>query len=879
MALTPMMQQYLQIKEKNKDCILFFRLGDFYEMFFEDAQIASRELELVLTGRDCGLEERAPMCGIPYHAANNYISRLVAKGYKIAICEQLEDPALAKGIVKRDITKIITPGTFTDSAFLEHNKNNYILSIFLDQITDICGLCFSDLSTGEFYATSFNMDYSLIIDEIYKFSPREMLVDTTLDLSPLNDIINKLDITVTTKDSNYFTDGAYKNLSHQFPALDINNYDKATVYSANSLLNYIFETQKISLSNINTIDYYEVLDYMNMDINSRRNLELTENIRDKSKKDSLLWILDKTNTAMGSRMLRKWIEQPLINEEAINQRLDAVETIKEDYNMLSELKDKLKNVYDMERICGKVSSQSVNAKEMLSLKHSIKNIPEIKQMLAVITNPLLNLMEKNMDTLEDIYELLDRAIADNPPLTIKEGNIIKEGYDSEIDTLRKAKAHGKEWIAALENQEREVTGIKSLKVGYNKVFGYYIEISKANYASIPDGRYIRKQTLSNAERFVTQELKEMEEKILGAEEKLYTLEYSVFINIRNIVEQNIDRLKKTARLISQLDCLVSLAEVALQNNYNKPIIKKDGCIRIVEGRHPVIEKVIKEGTFISNDSYLDNEDNQMLLITGPNMAGKSTYMRQIALITLMAQIGSFVPAKSAEVSICDRIFTRIGASDDLSSGKSTFMVEMSEVANILAHATKDSLVLLDEVGRGTSTYDGLSIAWSVIEYICNKLRSKTLFATHYHELTHLEDKIKGVKNYCVSVKEIGNEIVFLRKIIPGGADQSYGIEVAKLAGLPEMVIQRSKEILADLESKNKVETAHIKEAAVTMSSDVHSKPEIPQKVPKKESQQLNFMDLQKDIFIEEISSIDILNITPMEAFNKLYEIVKKSKSI
>ncbi|WP_139904595.1 DNA mismatch repair protein MutS [Clostridium thermarum] len=879
MALTPMMQQYLQIKEKNKDCILFFRLGDFYEMFFEDAQIASRELELVLTGRDCGLEERAPMCGIPYHAANNYISRLVAKGYKIAICEQLEDPALAKGIVKRDITKIITPGTFTDSAFLEDNKNNYILSIFLDQVTDICGLCFSDLSTGEFYATSFNMVYSLIIDEIYKFSPREMLVETTLDLSPLNDIIDKLDITVTTKDSSYFTEGAYKNLSHQFPALDINNYDKATVYSANSLLNYIFETQKISLSNINTIDYYEVLDYMNMDINSRRNLELTENIRDKSKKDSLLWILDKTNTAMGSRMLRKWIELPLINEEAINQRLDAVETIKEDYSMLSELKDKLKNVYDMERICGKVSSQSVNAKEMLSLKHSIKNIPEIKQMLAVTTNPLLNLMEKNMDALEDIYELLDRAIADNPPLTIKEGNIIKEGYDSEIDTLRKAKAHGKEWIAALENQEREVTGIKSLKVGYNKVFGYYIEISKANYASIPDGRYIRKQTLSNAERFVTQELKEMEEKILGAEEKLYTLEYSVFINIRNIVEQNIDRLKKTARLISQLDCLVSLAEVALQNNYNKPIIKKDGCIRIVEGRHPVIEKVIKEGTFISNDSYLDNEDNQMLLITGPNMAGKSTYMRQIALITLMAQIGSFVPAKSAEVSICDRIFTRIGASDDLSSGKSTFMVEMSEVANILAHATKDSLVLLDEVGRGTSTYDGLSIAWSVIEYICNKLRSKTLFATHYHELTHLEDKIKGVKNYCVSVKEIGNEIVFLRKIIPGGADQSYGIEVAKLAGLPEMVIQRSKEILADLESENKVETAHIKEAAITMSSDVHSKPKVPQKAPKKESRQLNFMDLEKDIFIEEISSIDILNITPMEAFNKLYEIVKKSKSI
>ena len=879
MALTPMMQQYIQIKEKNKDCILFFRLGDFYEMFFEDAETASRELELVLTGRDCGLEERAPMCGIPYHAANNYISRLVAKGYKVAICEQLEDPSAAKGIVKRDIVRIITPGTFTDSSFLEDNKNNFILSIYLDSSANECGLCFADISTGEFNSTSFTMDYSLIVDEIYKFSPREILIQNTFDLTTLQDIIDKMDITTTTREESYFNSSAEDNINNQFAAIDMNSYGKATLYSANGLLNYIYETQKISLSNINKLEYYTVLDYMNMDINSRRNLELTENIRDKSKKGSLLWVLDKTNTAMGSRMLRKWVEQPLIKKEAICSRLNAVEEIKEDYTLLSDLKDMLRNVYDMERICGKISSQNVNAKEMLSLKHSLNNIPKIKASLSQVKSSLLNYINNNIDELSDIYDILERSIIESPALSIKEGNIIKDGFNSDIDELRKAKAHGKEWIAALENNEREVTGIKSLKVGYNKVFGYYIEISKANYSLIPDGRYIRKQTLSNAERYLTQELKEMEEKILGAEEKLYSLEYSIFSNIRNTVEKNIDRLKKTARLISELDCLLSLSEVALQNNYNKPVINIEGCIKIEEGRHPVVEKVIKEGSFISNDTYVDNEDSQMLLITGPNMAGKSTYMRQIALITLMAQIGSFVPARTAEISICDRIFTRIGASDDLSSGKSTFMVEMSEVANILSNATKNSLVLLDEVGRGTSTYDGLSIAWSVIEYMCNNssLRCKTLFATHYHELTKLEGKINGVKNYCVSVKEIGNEIVFLRKIIKGGADQSYGIEVAKLAGLPSAVIERSKEILLDLEKNNKSEVKSLNEVAVTINNNVDDK-EI-NKTTKKSTRQLNFMDLEKDSFIEDISSIDILNITPMEAFNKLYEIVKKSKTI
>lgn len=879
MALTPMMQQYIQIKEKNKDCILFFRLGDFYEMFFEDAEIASRELELVLTGRDCGLEERAPMCGIPYHAANNYISRLVSKGYKIAICEQLEDPALAKGIVKRDIIKIITPGTFTDSSFLEDNKNNYILSIYLDNSSEKCGLCFADISTGEFNATSFNMDYSLIIDEIFKFSPKEILIQSDFELGSLKDIIEKMDITITAKEASYFTHNVEDNFKKQFPNLDLNNYHRSISCSANGLLNYIYETQKISLSIINTLECYEVLDYMNMDINTRRNLELTENIRDKSRKGSLLWILDKTSTAMGSRMLRKWIEQPLINKKAIEHRLDAVETIKDDFSMLSELKDKLKSVYDIERICGKVSCQSVNAKELLSLKHSLKNIPEIKNILSKSDNYLLKTIYNNMDDLRDIHDLLEKSIMETPALSIKEGNIIKDNFDKEIDELRKAKSYGKQWIADLENREREVTGIKSLKVGYNKVFGYYIEITKANYSLIPPGRYIRKQTLANAERFITEELKAMEEKILGAEEKLCNLEYKVFIYIRNKVEENIDRLKASAKLISELDCLVSLAQVALDNNYNKPLINKNGYIKIVDGRHPVVEKVMKEGSFVSNDTYIDNNENQLLLITGPNMAGKSTYMRQVALITLMAQIGSFVPAKEAEISICDRIFTRIGASDDLSSGKSTFMVEMSEVANILCNATNDSLVLLDEVGRGTSTYDGLSIAWAVIEYICsqNNLKCKTLFATHYHELTKLEGIIKGVKNYCVSVKEIGNEIVFLRKIVEGGADHSYGIEVAKLAGLPKEVIDRSKEILEDLEQNNKIDVSYINEAAITLDKKEEKKAK--EKKEEQESVQLNFMDLEKDSFIEDIRNIDVLNITPMEAFNKLYELVQKSRNI
>ncbi|OPJ56589.1 DNA mismatch repair protein MutS [Clostridium oryzae] len=886
MALTPtpMMQQYLGIKEKCKDCILFFRLGDFYEMFFEDAEIASRELELVLTGKDCGLEERAPMCGIPFHAANNYIGRLICKGYKIAICEQMEDPALAKGIVKRDIIKIITPGTFTDSMFLEETKNNYIMSIYVDEVKRKCSLCFADISTGDFYTTSFILNYSLIIDEISKYSPKEILVENNLNAEFTNNIKNKFNVTITKKDLDYFKNEAEENLAKQFSSMDLSDYDSSIKFSANCLINYFYETQKLSLSNISRMDKYDVVDFMSIDINTRRDLELTENVRDKSKKGSLLWVLDKTNTAMGSRKLRKWIEQPLINSNSILNRLNAVDELKNNYSLIVELKECLKKVYDIERITGKVSSQSVNAKELISLKNSIVNIPDIKNLLGDCSAEFLKYIYSNMDELQDIFKLIDDSIMDSPSLSVKEGNVIKDGFNSEIDELRLAKANGKEWIAALENKEREVTGIKSLKIGYNKVFGYYIEISKANFSSIPEGRYIRKQTLTNAERFITEDLKNMEEKILGAEEKLFSIEYSCFVGVRDEIENNIDRIKNSAALLSELDCILSLAQVSLENNYSKPAINDSGYINIKSGRHPVIEKVISGSSFISNDTFLNTEEQQLLIITGPNMAGKSTYMRQVALITLMAQIGCFVPAETADISICDKIFTRIGASDDLFSGKSTFMVEMSEVSNILNNATNRSLVLLDEVGRGTSTYDGLSIAWAVIEYICcNKgLKCKTLFATHYHELTKLENMIPGVKNYCVSVKEIGGEVVFLRKIIAGASDQSYGIEVAKLAGLPEAVIENARSILNNLESNKENSKASqdsndindiIEETAVDIQQpSKHVK-------TKNSAKQIDFIDFGKDSFIQQVASVDVLNLTPLESINKLNELIKSAKGL
>lgn len=806
MALTPMMVQYLETKERCKDCILFFRIGDFYEMFFKDAEIASKELELVLTGKDCGLEKRAPMCGIPYHAADSYIGRLVNHGHKIAICEQTEDPALAKGLVKRDIIKIITPGTYTDAAFLEDNKNNYIMSIFI--LNKFAGICCADVSTGEFKCTQIEFKIESIIDELSKYNPSEIVLPKNTDESVRKSINERCTVLMTMLDCDYFSDDI-NTLQSTFNEFDFNKYDKSLSYAANGLIKYIKDTQKCELMHMRDIEYYDAVEYMAIDSMSRRNLELTETLMDKGKKGSLLWVLDNTCTSMGGRELRKWIEQPLVNKKKIDERLDAVEEISKDVSKLKDIQDALKDIYDIERIVGRISSKSVNARELISLKNSIGMIPKLKNLLKDFKSSLLKNMNENIDPMEDVFTLLDKSICENPSITMKEGNIIKDGYSKEIDELRKAKKHGKEWIASLENKEREETGIKSLKIGYNKVFGYFIEISKANYSLIPDGRYIRKQTLSNAERFITPQLKEMEDKILGAEEKLISLEYDTFCKIRDSIELQIERMKKTAKLIAELDVLASFSQTALNNNYCKPAISKEDEIIIKDGRHPVVEKMIPSGTFVANDTRINTKDEQLLLITGPNMAGKSTYMRQVAIIVIMAQIGSFVPASSAKISLCDKIFTRIGASDDLSGGKSTFMVEMWEVSNILKNATRRSLVLLDEVGRGTSTYDGLSIAWSVIEYICNseRLKCKTLFATHYHELTKLEGSVKGVKNYCVSVKEINNEIVFLRKIIEGGTDQSYGIEVAKLAGLPDELIENARKILKKLESSNNKEAA------------------------------------------------------------------------
>ena len=908
MKLTPMMRQYFEIKENYKDCILFFRLGDFYEMFFEDAETAARELELVLTGRDCGLEKRAPMCGIPFHASNSYIGRLVAKGYKVAICEQVEDPKVAKGIVKRDVIKVITPGTYTDSSFVEETKNNYIMTIYADLERNRCSLAITDISTGDFLATEGELEKGVILDEISKFNPKEIILLDSLDQELIKDITLTTPALISRKPIEYFEENFEEVLNNQFGEKS-NSLSLMVKKSSNALVKYILDTQKISLTNINDIEVYSLVDFMTIDLSSRRNLELTENLREKSKKGSLLWVLDKTETSMGSRMLRRWIEEPLVNKEKITLRLNAVEELFNDLSLNDSLKEALHDIYDIERILGKISNKNANAKDLIALKTSIGKIPNVKGIIENCTSSLLKNYHHNLDDLRDIYELLEKSIKEDPSLTLKDGDLIKDGFNSEIDELRLAKTNGKDWISSLENREREFTGIKSLKVGFNKVFGYYIEISKANYSSIPEGRYIRKQTLANAERFITPELKEIEEKLLGASEKLCSLEYDIFLDIRNEVENHIDRLKTTAKIIAELDCISNLAFVALENDFIKPEINEDGETKIENGRHPVVEKVIPKGEFIPNDTIINKDDNQLLIITGPNMAGKSTYMRQVAIITLMCQIGSFVPASKANISVVDKIFTRIGASDDLAGGKSTFMVEMWEVSNILKNATENSLVLLDEVGRGTSTYDGLSIAWSVIEYICkNKnLRCKTLFATHYHELTKLEGEIHGVRNYSVAVKEVDNNIIFLRKIIEGGADQSYGIEVAKLAGIPDEVINRAKEILEKLEmesSKDNLDLAlkevnaskeEMKEASIKASYEVketlveEDKIEIKEEVISKSSEakthkeddqiQLDFSAIGKDNLIKELSEVDILSLNPMEAMNRLYALVKEAKNL
>ncbi|MGL5646300.1 MAG: DNA mismatch repair protein MutS [Clostridium sp.] len=884
MALTPMMVQYFEVKDRYKDCILFFRLGDFYEMFFEDAKTVSKELEIVLTGRDCGLDEKAPMCGVPFHAASNYIQRLILKGYKVAICEQVEEVGASKGIVKRDVVKVVTPGTYVENSD-SITSNTYLSVIY--EYEDKIGIGTTDISTGEFKVTSFKNLTSTLLDEITKINPKEIIIDENFNEDLMKELQNSTNALFTIKNLNQFFI-TKEELLNQFTEVEIEGLDIAAEMAARILLKYVYETQKMSLLNINFLESYNIINFLSIDGNTRRNLELTENIREKSKKGSLLWVMDRTSTSMGSRALRKWIDEPLISKKEINKRLDGVEELVNNLSLNEDLQLALRNIYDIERIVGKIANGNVNGKDMISLKSSLEKLPSVHELLKSTSSILLREYFNNLDTLDDVKELLQNSIKEDPSLSIKEGDIIKDGYSIEVDELRVAKLHGKEWIASLENSEREITGIKSLKVGYNKVFGYYIEIRKANYDSIPEGRYIRKQTLANAERYITSELKEMEEKILGAEEKLMKLEYNLFLEIRRLIEKEIPRLKKSARIIGELDSLCTLAKIAIENDYVKPIINEEGLIEIEDGRHPVVEKVIGLGEFVSNNTTLDKKENRLLLITGPNMAGKSTYMRQVALITLMAQMGSFVPARKANISVCDKIFTRIGASDDLAGGKSTFMVEMWEVSNILKNATPRSLVLLDEVGRGTSTYDGLSIAWSVIEHISNEnsLKCNTLFATHYHELTKLEGTIEGVKNYSVAVSEVDDSIVFLRKIVEGGADQSYGVEVAKLAGIPKSVINRAKEILQDLEGSDKTvienieikshKTKEIKDTAITIEEPIIKETVIENKSAE---MQMDFTFIQKEEFIKEISNIDILNLNPMDAMNKLYQLVKEAKEI
>ena len=861
---SPMMQHYLATKEKYKDCILFYRLGDFYEMFFDDAINVSRELELTLTGKDCGQEERAPMCGIPYHAAESYIAKLVQNGHKVAICEQLEDPKLAKGIVKRDVIRVVTPGTVTESNLLEEKRNNYIMSIFKKGI--FFGIAICDISTGDFYAAEIKEEnnFERLLDEISRYSPseiiaNEMLYDCSEEISKIKE---RFDVYISTEDESNFSEDT-ENIYMQYALSDdkgniIKDLDKRlfAVSAINGLIKYIEETQKTKLEHINKITIYTITKYMSLDINARRNLELTEKLRDKSKKGTLLWVLDKTATSMGGRLLRRWISDPLIDVAEINNRLDAVQELKDDIMLRGELTSSLKGVYDIERLAGKISYGNANARDLNSLKSSASKLPEIKKLIENSKSGMLKELYNELDSLEDIYSLIDKAIVEEPPISVTEGGVIKMGYDPEIDELKTAMTDGKTWLVQLEAREREETGIKGLKVGYNKVFGYYIEVTKSYLSMVPD-RYIRKQTLTGGERYITEELKELETKVLGAEEKVVNLEYQAFTKIREQIKSQIQRLQKSAMAVSKLDVLCSFAQVAEDLNYCMPQVDNSGVIDIKDGRHPVIEKMLPSGAFVANDTYLDKDGNRLSIITGPNMAGKSTYMRQVALITLMAQIGSFVPAASAHIGVVDKIFTRVGASDDLSMGQSTFMVEMMEVANILKEATSNSLVVLDEIGRGTSTYDGLSIAWAVAEYIANKEKcgAKTLFATHYHELTQLEDTLEGVKNYSIAVKEKGEDIIFLRKIVNGGTDESYGVHVAKLAGVPKVVTQRANEILKKIERKN---------VLVNKNSEKENKKQV--------DGQLDMYNFKLAEIAHELDKVNINELTPIDALNTLVKI-------
>lgn len=877
--LSPMMQHYMETKENYPDCLLFYRLGDFYEMFFDDAKIVSKELELTLTGKECGLPERAPMCGVPHHAVDTYLSRLVQKGYKVAIAEQVEDPRLAKGLVKREVTRVVTPGTILSGQGLDESKNNYLMSVVY--LAKSYGVACVDVTTGEFLVTEVP-ELRNLLDEIYKFQPSEIICNEPFYMSgiDLDELKNRMNFIVSALDAHYFDEAICSNtLKDHFhvdrlEGLGLMDYPVGSI-AAGVAMQYLLETQKTSLSHITRVTPYRSGKYMIIDTSTRRNLELLETLREKQKRGSLLWVLDKTRTAMGARLLRSFIEQPLIDRKEILLRQEAIAELNDAYISREEIIEYLNPIYDLERLIGRISYQTANARDLIAFKNSLKMLPYIRQILTELHSELATKLLEDLDPLEDIADLIEQAIVDDPPINVREGGLIKEGFHEEADQLRHAKTEGKTWLAELEAREKEQTGIKNLRVKYNKVFGYYLEVTNSFLNQVPP-HYIRKQTLTNAERFTTDELKKLEDVILGAEDKLFILEYDLFVAIRSQIASQVERIQKTAHAIAWLDCLTSLSVVATKNNYVCPKINEKGIIDIKDGRHPVVEQMMRDDLFITNDTYLDNHSKRLSVITGPNMAGKSTYMRQTALICLMAQIGSFVPAKEANICISDRIFTRVGASDDLASGQSTFMVEMTEVANILRNATKNSLLILDEIGRGTSTFDGLSIAWAVIEYISNTkiLGAKTLFATHYHELTELEGILNGVNNYCIAVKEMGDDIVFLRKIVKGGADKSYGIQVAKLAGVPDSVLERAKEIVEELVDNDI--SAKSKEIA-SQAKTAKKKP--VKKLDEVDLGQMSLFDTVKDNdIIKELQDMDLSVMTPIEALNTLYKLQNQLKN-
>ena len=877
MPLSPMMQHYLKMKEEYPGCLLFYRLGDFYEMFFEDAKTASKELELTLTGRDCGLEERAPMCGVPFHAADTYITRLVEKGYKVAICEQMEDPKTAKGMVKREVIRVVTPGTLLDSQGLDEKKNNYIMSVVV--LSDHFGISAADISTGVCYVTDLE-DEKKVYDEICKYMPAEIICSNAFLMSRIDteDLRKRLNIAVNALEDWYFEENACRKcLESQFGCSSLSGLGledfPCGMIAAGALFQYLKETQKNGLRQMNTITPYRAERFMLLDSATRRNLELTETLREKQKRGSLLWVLDKTKTAMGARMLRSFVEQPLIEKDEIEERLEAVEALYKSPMLRDELREYLQPIYDLERLTSRITFGSANPRDLIAFRTSVYMLPFIRQVLSSFDAPLLKKILEDIDPLEDLCSLIGNAIVEEPPLAMKDGGIIRDGYNEMVDRYRAAKNEGKQWLSELEAEEKDKTGIRNLKVKYNKVFGYYLEVTNSFKEQVPD-YFVRKQTLANAERYTTDRLKELEETILGAEDRLSALEYELFSEVRSIIEREISRVQRTAKAVAALDVFCSLAWTADKNRYVRPKLNEKGVIDIRDGRHPVVELMIPNELFVPNDTELDNRNNRVCVITGPNMAGKSTYMRQSALIVLMAQIGSFVPAKSADIGIVDRIFTRVGASDDLSSGQSTFMVEMTEVANILRNATSKSLLILDEIGRGTSTFDGLSIAWAVIEYVADThiLGAKTLFATHYHELTELEGKLAGVHNFCIAVKEKGDDIVFLRKIIKGGADKSYGIQVARLAGLPSVVLNRAKELLGELSDADIIATVKDIASAGSGQTDKKQYDEVDMK-------QMSLFDtVSDDDILEDLKNLDLSNMTPINALNELFRLQNKIRN-